>query len=150
MQIRSKGRPSKVTMSLCKRAIKFYGLKLLGESLYSKINLTLEFEDIPPKEKFIGFCSWEFENHLSRDFIITIDKSLNTKAMLLALAHEMVHLKQYAKGELKDYIKVNKCKWLGEQYDIKEIDYWEQPWEIEAYGREYGLYIKFKEHMKGK
>ena len=118
--------------------------------LYNKINLTLEFEKFSSNDNHIAFCAWEFENDHSRDFIISVNQDLNKRSMLMALAHEMVHLKQYAKGELKDYVKANKCKWLGEQYDSDELDYWDHPWEIEAYGRERGLYVKFKEHMKGK
>jgi len=53
-------------------------------------------------------------------------------------------VKQYAKGEMKDMRRpAHIVKWLGEKYEINEIDYWEQPWEIEAYGREKGLYYKF-------
>jgi len=55
----------------------------------------------------------------------------------------MVHLKQYAKGELKDYARVKSIKWKGQVYDEDRIDYWDHPWEIEAYGRERGLYIRF-------
>jgi len=61
----------------------------------------------------------------------------------------MVHLKQYAKGELKDYIKpARMIGWMGEKYLMEELDYWEQPWEIEAYGREKGLYFKFMQHWR--
>jgi len=150
MYIRTKGKPSKTTIKICKNAIRFYGKILLGENLYHRINLTLEFEKFSPREKYIGYCQWEYDNHLARDFIITIKDSLGERSTLLALAHEMVHLKQYAKGELKDYIKVNKCRWLGEQYDTDNMDYWEQPWEIEAYSRETKLYAKFRDYMKGK
>lgn len=148
--IKTKGRPSKINMKLCKNACRFYANKLLGDYLSSKINLTLEFEKFSPNDKYIAFCTWEFDNHYSRDFIISVNQDLNKRSMLMALAHEMVHLKQYAKGELKDYVKANKCKWMGEQYNSDELDYWDHPWEIEAYGRERGLYVKFKEHMKGK
>lgn len=61
----------------------------------------------------------------------------------------MVHLKQYAKGELKDIFRpARMVKWLGEKYDSDNMDYWEQPWEIEAYGREKGLFIKFMGILK--
>jgi hypothetical protein len=78
-----------------------------------------------------------------------VDKTLTKKETLLALAHEMVHLKQYAKGELKDIFRPAKMiKWHGDRYLTDGVDYWEQPWEIEAYGREKGLYFKFLYHMK--
>ena len=72
MYIRTKGKPSKTTIKICKNAIRFYGKILLGENLYHRINLTLEFEKFSPREKYIGYCQWEYDNHLARDFIITI------------------------------------------------------------------------------
>jgi hypothetical protein len=63
--------------------------------------------------------------------------------MLIGLAHEMIHVKQYAKGELKDYLRVNKSKWKGQIIDPEEVDYWDQPWEIEAHEKEKGLYYMF-------
>ena len=61
-----------------------------------------------------------------RDFITTV-------------AHEMVHVKQYVKGELVNI--------------EEDIDYWDRPSEIEAHGREVGLFIRWCEqerlaHMK--
>jgi hypothetical protein len=147
MYIRTTGKPTKTQLKLCKEAVKFFGKKLLGETLYHKINLKIEFEKLDKKNAY-AYCEWEFENHRSRDFILTIDNTLNTKQTLLALAHEMVHVKQYAKGELKDYLKVNKSKWKNEIHDLTEIDYWDCPWEIEAHGREKGLYVKFLEHLR--
>jgi len=148
MYIKTSGKPSNVPIRLCKEAVKFYGRKLISNNLYHKISLTLEFEEFPPRGNDYAYCEWEFDNNRSKDFIITIDKKLNKKQMLLALAHEMVHVKQYARGELKDYMRVNKCKWLGEKFDLDQIDYWDQPWEIEAHGREKGLYLRFLESMK--
>jgi hypothetical protein len=61
----------------------------------------------------------------------------------------MVHLKQYAKGEMKDIWRpVRMVKWQGEKYLHEEMDYWECPWEIEAYGREKGLYFKFLTYLQ--
>ena len=52
------------------------------------------------------------------------------------------------KGELKDYVKVNSIKWKNQIIKENEIDYWFQPWEIEAHGMEKGLYVKFIEYNK--
>ena len=148
MYIKTSGKPSKFQIKECKEAIKFYGKKLLSENLYHKISVEVSFEQLSSRE--CAYCEWEFENHKSRDFIIIVNKNLNKKQTLLALAHEMVHVKQYAKGELKDYIKVNKSKWKNEIHDLNESDYWFQPWEIEAHGMEKGLYVHYLEYMKGK
>ena len=61
----------------------------------------------------------------------------------------MVHVKQYATGELRDALRGPTLhRWRNKPYDAKVVDYWDHPWEIEAYGREYGLYLRFRE--KGK
>lgn len=148
MYLKTVGRPSKTELSLCKDAVKFYGKRLLSENLYHKISVEISFEKFHPRNIDYAYCEWDFENHLSRDFTITVNRNLSKRQTLIALAHEMVHVKQYAKGELKDYIKVNKSKWMGEIIDPAEVDYWEQPWEIEAHGREFGLYKKFIESLK--
>jgi len=79
-----------------------------------------------------------------------LDSQLPVEKLVDVLSHEMVHVKQIAKGQLKDYIKVNKSKWKNEIHDLNETDYWFQPWEIEAHGMEKGLYVHYLEYMKGK
>ena len=41
-------------------------------------------------------------------------------------------------------------KYDGIQYDLNYIDYWDCPWEIDAAGRELGLYIRFINDMVSK
>ncbi|CAB4162729.1 hypothetical protein UFOVP787_100 [uncultured Caudovirales phage] len=149
MHIKTSGKPDKVPLKLCKEAVKFYGRKLLKEKLYHKISVTLYFEEFDKRDKNIAYCEWEYDNDRSKNFIIAVNKRLNKKQTLLSLAHEMVHLKQYATGELKDYlVKPNKSRWKGEIHNLDEIDYWDHPWEIEAHGREPGLYYRFVMMLK--
>jgi len=145
--IRTSGKPSKAHIKLCKNAVKFFGRKLLGDTLYHRVSLKLIFENFNNNKEY-AYCEWEYDNHRSKDFIITVNKDLNKKQTLLAIAHEMVHVKQYAKGELKDYLRADKTRWKSEVHDLKKIDYWDQPWEIEAHGREKGLYYKFLKYEK--
>jgi hypothetical protein len=61
---------------------------------------------------------------------------------MTVLAHEMVHLKQYLKGEMVDG-PFNVVFWHGIAYD-STMDptswaYWNSPWELEAFGRQQGL-----------
>jgi len=46
---------------------------------------------------------------------------------LSTLAHELVHVKQFARGELDDEL----TRWKSNKY-CENIDYWDQPWEKEA------------------
>jgi hypothetical protein len=64
----------------------------------------------------------------------------------------MVHVKQHAKNELatghavaaRGGLKIY-SKWMGQIWKPKgkEDAYFDAPWEIEAYGREVGLYHKW-------
>lgn len=149
MRIKTIGRPSQVPLNTVKKAAYFYGKYLIGGKLFKNIHLTLQFEKIANKDGDYAYCDWTDDNNSCREFLIGIDLSLSKKETLLALAHEMVHLKQYAKGELKDIWRpVRMVKWQGERYIYEEMDYWECPWEIEAYGREKGLYFKFLNYLR--
>lgn len=151
MQIETISRPEHVPLQLVKKAANFYGEYLLASTrIFNNIHLTIEFEKFDKDSDEYGCCDHLEESQSPRFFHITLEKTLCKKELLLALAHEMVHLKQYARGEMKDMRRpTHIVKWLGERYAIDEIDYWEQPWEIEAYGREKGLYFKFINHLRG-
>ena len=148
MYIKTKGRPGKIPPSLCREAARWYGRKLLGERIYHNIELILDFKDPDVGNDLYGFCLYHPDEGPLKKFTISLNPNLSKKACLTALAHEMVHLKQYAKGELKDYARVKSIKWKGQVYDEDRIDYWDHPWEIEAYGRERGLYVRFIEYKK--
>jgi len=66
------------------------------------------------------------------EYQIDLRRSMRLKDMLMTLAHELVHVKQYEYGELTQDSEDN-------------ISYWDKPSEIEAYGRELGLFITWAE-----
>ena len=86
----------------------------------------------------MGYCL-ELDN--KREFDIEIDRTQPMRKMLETLAHEMVHVKQFARRELHPA----NDKWYGKTYNPKKVDYWDLPWEIEAHGRETGLFIRWAE-----
>ena len=70
-----------------------------------------------------------------REFVIEIDSRLRGDDFITALTHEMVHVKQYARGETKDVNKFTKS-WKGDEYIslYSTVDeYMALPWEKEAY-----------------
>lgn len=79
----------------------------------------------------VGLC--EAEN--KREF--TIDVALYGN-WLTTLAHEMVHVKQFARGELNESLTRFKGK------DYSNTKYWDQPWEVEARKLQYNMVIKFE------
>ena len=152
MRITTVGKPKNVPIKVCKDAIEFYGKHLLGKRLYEKIDLTLEFDASDLGSTVYGFCDWNDDNHKARDFTIIIHPELNKKTMLTVLAHEMVHVKQYAMGQL-DYVERRKLmRWGKDHFNTQKMNYWDYPWEIEAFGRELGLVIMFQdvEHKRKK
>lgn len=150
MFIRTRGKADKVTNVICKEAARWYGRMLLGEKLYKKIELIIDFKDEDVSSDLLGFCFYHNDDNTCRKFTISLNPKLNKKNILTALAHEMVHLKQYAKGELKDFVRVKNVRWKGQVYNEDKLDYWDHPWEIEAYGREHGLYVRYMEFRKQK
>lgn len=151
MFIKIVGKPRKKEVSLrsVKKAAQFYGEYLMGSRLASKIDLKIVFEKFKKGSNDYAYCDWIDDNHCPREFVVTIDANLSKRETFEALAHELVHCKQYAKGELKDIFRpVRMVKWQGVKYNIDEEDYWELPFEIEAYGREKGLYIKFLQYLR--
>lgn len=67
----------------------------------------------------------------AHELSIAIDGRLPLETMLTVLAHEMVHAKQYAFGQLR--VGKNGYIWLGKKYDVS---YYESPWELQAFSRE--------------
>jgi len=91
------------------------------------------------KDDAYGYCLSE----TTREFELEIDKNLTLRKLLTTVAHEMVHVRQYARRQLTgDYT------WHGKTYHPKKVDYWDEPWEIEAHGRETGLFIRWAEKNK--
>ena len=85
-----------------------------------------------------------------REFELDINSTIKLRNMLETIAHEMVHVKQYARGELYVGDRGNRfCKnrWQGKWMSDK-INYWDLPWEIEAHGREAGLFVRWCEKNK--
>jgi hypothetical protein len=148
MYLKTVGKPSKVSTKLCKEAVKYYGRHLLGNNLYHKLSIEILFDKALIDTNEYAYCDWQDDSYRAKEFVIGIDPNLGKRNMLLALAHEMVHVKQYAKGEMKDYARVNKIKFRGQIIEDNTMDYWDLPWEIEAHGRERGLYYRFIESIR--
>jgi hypothetical protein len=87
---------------------------------------------------------WVDKNKLPNEFEIKFSSKIKSyRRIIQTLAHEMIHIKQFAKGEMYDHLHAPKVRWRNKNYNVEEIDYWDYPWEIEAYGKELGLYVKF-------
>ena len=99
--------------------------------------LEIEVKLCAPKGA-MGYC---LETDNNRTFEIEVDRTLSYRKMLETVAHEMVHVKQYARRELHP----SNNTWMGKTYNPEKTSYWDLPWEIEAHGREVGLFVRWAE-----
>jgi len=64
---------------------------------------------------------------------MNIDTALDTERLIIALAHEMVHVKQYARGQITHGKNLNSKFWMGKKF---RGHYYDLPWEVEAFSKE--------------
>ena len=75
-------------------------------------------------------------------FTVTIEDAF-TSLLMSRMAHEMIHVKQFVKGELiitKDGDAIWKGKNLG---NWENLEHKKRPWEKEAHAKQKGLRDKF-------
>lgn len=115
-------------------------------------NLQIDIE-VSKDLDVLGDCGNEDDERSPRWFTIEL-KTQTADEMIKTLAHEMVHAKQYAKNELKSGFMVasrgglkTTSKWMGKVWkpSRKEHHYYDSPWEVEAYGKEVGLFHRYVE-----
>lgn len=145
MRVYISGKNSKVSKREQRYAAQYFAHMLLGPRLSRSITLFIknEYDDGGH-----GSATFLDDNHNPRSFEIIIDPKNGKRAQLMTLAHEMVHVKQYVKGELKTLFNQHENRWKGRYIRDDQFHYFDQPWEIEAFGRELGLYNRYVNHIK--
>ena len=122
-----------------------------------------KFFDVKDLDKYISvdvdFTDLDVEGHCidagDGEFSIEIKKDLPMREKMIVLMHELVHMKQHIAGELefggiiigKDGLKCKTTTWMGAEFDEEGTDYFDRPWEIEAFGRQLGLFIRWVESI---
>ncbi len=138
-------------------AAEFFAHQLMNSRMADNIELDIEFD---PKLDCQGVCINEDDTKRSRFFTIQLRNTREDTDydIIQTLAHEMVHVKQYAKNEhvkrfatAKGGLKIESV-WLGKPWRPKrdESGYYDAPWEIEAYGREVGLMARWNKYNENK
>ena len=132
------GHPDERFNEYVQRASQFYAEQLFPKQLLRHLVVSIKFNK---HLDAFGYASIEKRNTKgqAREFLIELHPYISGKEILKALAHEFVHVKQYVYGELNEEQTV----WQGESFDSDAVDYYELPWEIEAHGREAGLFTSF-------
>jgi hypothetical protein len=118
------------------------------------INIEICYSSEDLEKDTIAECTPEGEKDSkgrAYEFIIQIRPGYCRRRTLSSLAHELVHVKQYVTGEMRDSPKGFKYTvWNGKQYDDTKTHYYDHPWEIDAYGREEGLVRRYLRSIDGK
>lgn len=134
---------------MLKEAAEFFAAQLMDPRMVRNLTIDLEVTD---HLDVLGECTDEDGTRNPRFFTIGLRRQDDIQEMIKTLGHEMVHVKQYAKNELQSGVMVAargglkmSSRWMGEIWKPKgkEDAYYDAPWEIEAYGREVGLYAKW-------
>jgi hypothetical protein len=139
MKVKIRNSPDKRLTPYIRRATIFFGKILIpSKRIYNNITLSIIFNK---RLKDFGNAGIEDcnTNNKPREFSIQIHPGIGARSIFETLAHEMVHVKQFALQETDDQLST----WKNSSVDTAKIDYWWHPWEIEAHGMEPGLLTKF-------
>lgn len=139
-------RPAKVDRTEILKAARTYLLRLIPDKRKLKgIDIEIHIvKDLEKENKVRG----QVEAQGTKSFLIFLDDKMSKKMTLMTLAHEMVHVQQYATGRLYQY---KGSRWETVRWDSKVIkfnveddeEYRYAPWEIEARGYEEALYYSY-------
>lgn len=150
MHLEFEGRTNKLFRYHSKEALLFFLKKLnVTDTIVDQLHITIRLEKSDDND--LGSCEPEEYEPYPRFFTITVNSSIKSLFQRLSvLSHEIVHLKQYAYGDLAhDEKQDDEFVWKGRLWKMDESnldEYYDSPWEIEAYGREYGLYVRYLKH----
>ena len=140
MKIDITGHSLRITNDEITHAAIFYANRLLTPNIINKIHLEINIRKM--QQNIYGYCEWMDNSYRPKEFLITLSKRLSHKNLLIFLAHEMVHVRQYATNQLFDYISGN-VRFCNQRYDTDNIDYFSSPWEIEAFDMQEKLYQEY-------
>jgi hypothetical protein len=156
VRIKFVGKPQnkKLTKGLLREAVNFYlDLLNLSSKIKRKIHLTIDFTQklYTNEVGSLGAVVFDLSDPAPRNFEMCLYPKMGYRPTLSTLGHETVHLEQLATGRRYNFVRAeNIVRWEGKNIDELKVDYWDSPWEIEAHGKEVGMYVRFKKHLKEK
>lgn len=134
----------------------FYTEILLGPRFVNSNKLIIDIDVIRGLD-VAGECVNEDATKRSRWFTINL-KDASPNKMAQTLAHEMCHVKQHIRNEIgtlemvfrdeKETHRISLPMWKDKVWTPKKNEhlYYDQPCELEAFGREVGLAARFSHH----
>lgn len=123
--------------------LEFCAETLIGRRLSKNLNVFVEGSTVLKKnEGRVAECDWLDKGVRSRDFEINVDVTVSKRDLFIALGHELIHVKQYAKGELRDRWNTSGDVkyWFGRPVLCTDNNYLGRPWEKEAFSKDEKLF----------
>ena len=139
---------NEVDQKLIREACHFYGGLLFTSNEEQEISkgVVVQIQNVKGlKARYDcdGFTHYT-DGHINPSrFTVEIDAHLNKRGTLSTLAHEFAHVRQFATGIKQWSLEGGKVRWYGQLVNPNDYDYYDLPWEIDAYGREVGLFRRF-------
>lgn len=141
MLIKVYGSKSKRLKAMVRDAVEYAGQKLISKRIREDLEINVKLKD--GLQDNVAEVEWLDDNVRPRMFEMTIDRTQSEMLQMICIMHEMVHIKQYANGDLVQSMKNStSSKWMKSEWiDESKIAYYDLPWEIEAHGREKGMLL---------
>jgi len=131
---------------IIRKAARWFGSALLSKRLLKNIELTIYMNRTMPDK---GECECLDDNVAPRRFAIYLSTKQTIFCQLITLAHEIVHLKQFATNQLFDYANDNNLtRWNKSIINVNDFAYRDLPWEKEAYKLQRPLTRSYKQWLK--
>lgn len=122
-----------VYLKLSKKIIKNlsieYEINFFDEKVFDGLLATVDCDDDQRYPKFFTI-----------EFLVDKENPEFLKDALFTIAHELIHVKQFAINRLKYGQTANKMIFEKTEFDRNEIDYHDLPWEVEAFSKEKEVY----------
>ena len=145
LQEKGKGRKHNMVMVLGAR---FFADMLMTKEQQKGVKVTIVIDPDKLGRNILGVV-YERDG-TTKPYVVVIKSEMNFTQKLSTLAHEMVHVAQYATGRLRGYYdredNLKHVVWgTSHMGPWKDIPYMKRPWEIEAFTMEKGLMDKWEE-----
>ena len=142
MYITVGGENKKITRDEVFKATSFFMDLLVPKKKLKNVCVDVSFE---PDDAEKGWIGWSSQGGSVKSYKVWIRPSISAQRQITCLAHELVHVKQFIMGDVcpeTTTILSNALMVWGSAKD----DYWDNPMEIEAFGRSPGLVSRYNIH----
>ena len=144
MKLRIYGQNKKVAREELRLAVEIMLPRLLSDQMLRHITIYIrqQYSLRLGKVPVYAFVRIRGEKYPPRDFTIWLDTKQGKRSQLRSIAHELTHVKQYAKGEART-LKNGMVRWKDTH--CKHSYSFFTPWEVDATGYEDAIYYSYRD-----